>query len=143
MLAKATVIGNLGGDPETRYTKSGTMNVTFRIASSRRWTDQGGQQQEKTNWFRVTAWGKLVETLDRLTQDGHLAKGRQVFVSGRIDLSDPYTTQQGETRQSMEITADDVLLVGARPEGGSGGGQGQPRSREEAPVSDEVDDLPF
>ena len=125
-----------------RYTKGGTMNVTFRIASSRRYTDQSGQQQEKTNWFRVTAWGKLGETLDKMTQDGWLTKGRQVFVSGRIDLSDPYTTQQGETRQSMEITADDVVLVGNRPDG-SGGNQGQSRPREDAPVSDDVDDLPF
>lgn len=143
MFAKAQVIGNLGADPETRYTKGGTMNVTFRIASNRRWTDQSGQQQEKTNWFRVTAWGKLGETLDRMTQDGYLTKGRQVFVSGRIDLSDPYTTQQGETRQSMEITADDVVLVGGRADGASGGGSGQPRTREESPVSEEVDDLPF
>jgi single-strand DNA-binding protein len=143
MYAKATVIGNLGADPETRYTKSGTMNVNFRIATNRRWTDQSGQQQEKTNWFRVTAWGKLGETLDKMTQDGWLTKGRQVFVTGRIDLGDPYTTQQGETRQTMEITADDVVLVGNRPDGMGAGGQGQGRSREDTPTSDEVDDLPF
>ena len=143
MFAKAQVIGNLGADPETRYTKNGTMNVTFRIASNRRWTDQSGQQQEKTNRFRVTAWGKLGETLDKMTQDGYLTKGKQVFVSGRIDLSDPYTNQQGETRQSMEISADDVVLVGGRPEGGSGSGGGSYGRREEASVSEEVDDLPF
>jgi single-strand DNA-binding protein len=141
MLAKATIIGNLGADPETRYTKNGAMNVTFRVATNRKWTDQSGQQQEKTNWFRVTAWGKLAETLDRMTQDGWLAKGRQVYVSGRLDQSDPFTTQQGETRQSLEITADEVQLVGGRPEGGGQGGPSRPR--EDGQGTDEVDELPF
>jgi single-strand DNA-binding protein len=141
MYAKVQVIGNLGRDPETRYTKGGTMNVSFSVASSRRYTDQSGQQQEKTNWFRVTAWGKLAETLDKLTQDGYLAKGRQVFVTGRLDLNE-FTNQAGETKQSLEVNADEVLLVGGRGEGG-GGGQGQYRPREDAPESGEVDDLPF
>ena len=141
MYAKVQVIGNLGRDPETRYTKGGTMNVSFSVASSRRYTDQSGQQQEKTNWFRVTAWGKLAETLDKLTQDGYLAKGRQVFVTGRLDLNE-FTNQAGETKQSLEVNADEVLLVGGRGEGG-GGGQGHYRPSGEAPGSEEVDDLPF
>ncbi len=140
MYAKVQVIGNLGRDPETRYTKGGTMNVSFSVASSRRYTDQSGQQQEKTNWFRVTAWGKLAETLDRLTQDGHLAKGRQVFVTGRLDLNE-FTNQAGETKQSLEVNADEVLLVGGRGDGG--GGQGQPRAREDVPIADDVADLTF
>ena len=61
-IAKITLVGNLGRDPETRYTPNGTMNVTFTMAVSRRFTDQSGQQQERTNWYRVTAWGKLAET---------------------------------------------------------------------------------
>ena len=140
MYAKAQVIGNLGRDPETRYTKNGTMNVSFSIASSRRFTDQSGTPQERTTWFRVTAWGKLAETLDRLTADGYLAKGRQVFVSGRLESSE-YTSQSGEQRTSLDITADDVLLVGSRGEGGEQGGGG--RQSQPAAVAEDVDDLPF
>jgi single-strand DNA-binding protein len=140
MYAKAQVIGNLGRDPETRYTKSGTMNVSFTIATNRRFTDQSGTPQERTTWFRVTAWGKLAETLDRLTADGHLAKGRQVFVSGRLESSE-YTSQSGEQRTSLDITADDVLLVGSRGEAGEQGGGG--RQSQPAAVAEDVDDLPF
>lgn len=148
MYAKAQVIGNLGRDPETRYTKNGTMNVSFSIASTRRYTDQSGQQQEKTTWFRVTAWNKLAETLDRLTQDGFLAKGRQVFVTGRIEMSE-YTGQDGQQRASLEISADDVVLVGGRGQGGGTGefaGAGSGYSREAsgpANVAEDIDELPF
>jgi single-strand DNA-binding protein len=142
MYAKATVLGNLGRDPETRYTKSGTMNVSFSVASSRRFTDSSGTPQERTTWFRVTAWGKLAETLDKLAQDGHLAKGRQVLVSGRIESSE-YTSQQGEQRTSLDITADDVVLAGNRPDGAGQGGYGGGRSAEPAAMAEEVEDLPF
>ena len=73
-IAKITLVGNLGRDPETRYTPNGKMNVTFTMAVSRRFNDQSGQQQERTNWYRVTAWGGLAETLDRMAQNGYLAK---------------------------------------------------------------------
>src|SRR5918997_1464928 len=82
-IAKITLVGNLGRDPETRYTPNGKMNVTFTMAVSRRFNDQSGQQQERTNWYRVTAWGGLAETLDRMAQNGYLAKGKQVYVDGR------------------------------------------------------------
>lgn len=142
MYAKVTVLGNLGRDPETRYTKSGTMNVSFTIAVNRRFTDSSGTQQERTTWFRVTAWGKLAETLDRLAQDGHLAKGRQVLVSGRIESSE-YTNQQGEQRTSLEVTADDVVLAGNRPDGAGQGSYGGGRAAEPAAMAEEVEDLPF
>jgi len=140
MYAKATVLGNLGRDPETRYTQGGRMNVSFSIASTRRYNDAGGTQQEKTTWFRVTAWGKLAETMDKLAQDGYLAKGRSVLVSGRIDSSE-YTGQDGQQRFSLDITADDIVLAGGRTDGGgqnSGARSGQP-----APVAEDIDDLPF
>ena len=81
-IAKITLVGNLGRDPETRYTPNGKMNVTFTMAVSRRFNDQSGQQQERTNWYRVTAWGGLAETLDRMAQNGYLAKG-QAGLRGR------------------------------------------------------------
>lgn len=142
MYAKAQVIGNLGRDAETRYTKSGTMNVSFSVAASRRFTDASGTLQERTTWFRVTAWGKLAETLDRLAQDGALTKGQRVFVSGRLESSE-FTNQQGETKTSLEITADDVLLMGSRGDNAGQGSYGGSRASQPASVAEDVDDLPF
>ena len=116
------------------------MNVSFSVASSRRYTDQSGSLQEKTTWFNVTAWGKLAETLDKLAQDGYLSKGRNVLVSGRIE-SREYTAQSGEQRFSLDVTADEVVLAGNRADGGGGGG-GQ-RSAPSGEPAEELDDLPF
>ncbi|MGH2616249.1 MAG: single-stranded DNA-binding protein [Thermomicrobiales bacterium] len=152
--AKVTVVGNLGGDPETRYTPSGTMNVRFSVATNRRFTDQSGQQQERTSWFRVTAWGKLAETLDRLAQSGALSKGKQVFVEGRLDANE-WRDQEGQNRTSLDVFANEVLLLGSRAdsEGGFGGGYGaaaagaagarsQGRMDQEAP-SESIENVPW
>src|SRR5215210_2779361 len=112
-ISKVILIGNLGRDPETRYTPNGTMNVSFTMAVSRRWNDQSGQQQERTTWFRVTAWSKLAETVDMMTQRGWIGKGRQVFVTGTIETTE-YQDQQGQTRMSLDVRADEVLLTGNR-----------------------------
>ncbi len=122
-IAKAIVVGNLGGDPETRYTPSGAMNVRFSVASTRKFRDSSGQDQEKTTWFRVTAWGRLAETIDGLVQRGYVAKGRQIYVEGRIELSE-WTGNDGEKRSSLEVNATEFQLVGNRPDsqGDSGGG---------------------
>lgn len=120
MPATITIVGNLGRDPETRYTPNGKMNVALNVAVSHRFRDASGQQQERTNWFRVTAWGQLAETLDRLAQQGYLAKGRQVFVSGRFEARD-YTGNDGQQRTSLDISANEVFLVGNRGDGDSGG----------------------
>jgi single-strand DNA-binding protein len=99
------------------------MNVTFTMAVSRRFNDQSGQQQERTNWYRVTAWGGLAESLDRLAQSGYLAKGKQVYVDGRLEARE-YQDQQGQTRTSLDVTANELQLLGSRVdgEGGFGGG---------------------
>jgi single-strand DNA-binding protein len=152
-VAKITLIGNLGRDPETRYTPNGTMNVQFTMAINRRWTDQGGQQQERTTWFRVTAWARLAETLDQLTQNGFLAKGKQVFVLGNLEARE-YQDNNGQTRTSLDVRADEVQLLGTRPEGegggsggfgGSGGGGGR-GSRSEGDTENfggDIDEVPF
>jgi single-strand DNA-binding protein len=111
--ARVTIIGNLGRDPETRYTPNGRMNVGFSVAVNRRHTDAGGNVTASTAWYRVTAWGRLAETLDRLTQQGALIKGRHVFVSGRLDARE-YQDQQGQLRTSLDVDADDVQLLGER-----------------------------
>ena len=120
-IAKITLVGNLGRDPETRYTPNGKMNVQFTMAVSRRFNDQSGQQQERTNWYRVTAWGGLAESLDRLAQNGYLAKGKQVYVDGRLEPRE-YQDQQGQTRTSLDVTANELQLLGARADGEGGGG---------------------
>ncbi len=151
--SKVIVVGNLGRDPETRYTPSGTMNVNFSIAASRRFRDSSGQDQERTTWFRVTAWGRLAETLDGLTQRGFLAKGKQVLVEGRIELNE-WTDQQNERRASLEVTASDFQLLGTRADsesgGGdsyaereSGGGGSNRRQNDEGEGGESLDDVPF
>jgi len=120
-ISKIILIGNLGRDPETRYTPNGTMNVQFTMAVTRRYRDQGGQQQENTNWFRITAWGKLAETLDGMTQNGYLVKGKQVYVEGRLDPRE-YQDQSGQTKISLDVNANELQLLGSRADSEMGGG---------------------
>lgn len=107
-IAKITAVGNLGGDPETRYTPSGKQNLTFSMAVSRRKPDGS----ENTTWLRVTAWGKLAEVLGNLTQQGALVKGAQVFVAGTFEARE--YESNGVTRMSLDVNADEVQLVGSR-----------------------------
>src|SRR5437867_11611671 len=120
-VSKVILVGNLGRDPETRYTPNGTMNVRFTMAVTRKWNDQNNQLQERTTWFRVTGWARLAETLDSLTQKGYLTKGKQVFVSGSLEAQE-YQDQQGQTRTSLEVRADEVQLLGSRGDGEAGTG---------------------
>ncbi|HKG25965.1 MAG TPA: single-stranded DNA-binding protein, partial [Thermomicrobiales bacterium] len=131
---------------------NGIMNVQFTMAVSRRWTDQGGQQQERTSWFRVTAWRRLAETLDSLTQNGFLAKGKQVYVMGTLEARE-YQDQQGQTRTSLDVNADEVLLLGSRADGegggtggssgASGGGRGGRSGEDTENFGGDIDDVPF
>ena len=152
-ISKVILIGNLGRDPETRFTPNGTMNVQFTMAVSRSFRDQGGQQQERTNWFRVTAWGKLAEVMDSLTQSGALTKGKQVYVEGRLEARE-YQDQQGQTRTSLDVNATEMQLLGTRGDaggdagqfGGGAGGRGQgggQRGAEPADDPSSFDDVPF
>lgn len=149
-IAKITLVGNLGRDPETRYTPNGAMNVTFTMAVTRRFNDQSGQQQERTNWYRVTAWGKLAETLDRMAQSGYLVKGKQVYVDGRLEARE-YQDQQGQTRTSLDVTANELQLLGSRGDtdggygnyGASGGRQGAQMQEESPAGSGNMEDVPW
>jgi single-strand DNA-binding protein len=119
-LAKVTIIGNLGRDPETRYTPSGALNVQFSVAASRRWRDSQGQDQENTTWFRITAWGRLAETMVTLSERGALTKGKQVYVEGRIEARE-YTGSDGQVRTSLDVNASEIQLLGSRQDNQSGG----------------------
>jgi single-strand DNA-binding protein len=125
------------------------MNVSFSVATNRRWTDSNGQQQENTTWFRVTAWGNLADSVNKLAEQGYLNKGKSVFVSGRLE-SREWTDRNGVNRTSLEVTANEIRLVGGRGEEGEGGFGGEPRggsgrTEEDAEPFDEnsMDDVPF
>jgi single-strand DNA-binding protein len=120
MPANITIVGNLGRDPETRYTPNGNMNVQFTVAVNQRGRDASGQQQDRTNWYRVTAWERLAEQLDRMAQQGWLVKGRQVFVAGRFEARE-YTGNDGQLRTSLDVTASEVSFVGGNRQDGEGG----------------------
>ena len=143
---KIIVIGNLGRDPEMRYLPSGQSVTNFSVASSRRYTTSGGEQREETEWFNVSAFGRLAETCNQ-----YLTRGQQVYVEGRL-RSRTYQDRNGETRVSLDINLTEMQMLGRRGEssdqGGayeSGGGYGD---RPGGGVNDDygnddVDDLPF
>ncbi len=103
---RVILIGNLGADPEMRYTASGTAVAKFRLATSETFVDRQGNRQERTEWHRVTAWGKLAEICGQ-----YLSKGRLVYIEGRI-RSDSWE-QEGVKRYSYEIVADGMRMLGA------------------------------
>ena len=106
MFEQTIIIGNLGNDPELRYTSSGVPVATFSVAVNRKWTNADGTPGEETKWFRVTAWRKLAETVNQ-----YLSKGRQVMVVGRV-VASAFSGQDGAPRASLELTADTVRFLG-------------------------------
>ena len=144
MYQQLTLVGNLGGDPEMRYTSSGVPVANFSLAVSRSWVGQDGQRQEKTTWFRVTAWRKLAETVAQ-----YLSKGRQVLVIGEIEEARTYTDRDGNARAALEVTATVVRFIGQRggDDGGdheSGGGySGSTATATSSTSRVEDDDIPF
>ncbi len=108
---KTIVVGNVGRDPEMRYTPSGVPVTSFTVAANRRWTSQSGEQQEKTTWFRVTCWRKLAETAAQ-----YLQKGKLILVEGDIEAQ-AYTDREGKARATLELTATNLQFLGARGEG--------------------------
>ncbi len=119
-LNKVMLLGRLGRDPEVRYTSSGKAVATFTLATSYRWRNQDGNDQESTEWHRVVAWGRLGEICGE-----YLSKGKQVYLEGRIQ-SREWEDQDGNKRTTVEIVATDMIMLG------TGSGQGQRRSPEES-----------
>lgn len=116
---KVILIGNLGADPETRYTASGSAITTIRLATSESWKDkQTGEAQERTEWHRVKFFGRLAEISGE-----YLKKGRQVYVEGAI-RSDKYTDKEGIERWSTDIIANEMQMLGGPGEGGARGAAG-------------------
>ena len=135
---KAILVGNLGADPETRYSASGGAITNFNVATSDSWTDrQTNERRERTEWHRVVMFGRLAEIAEQ-----YLRKGRQVYIEGRIQTR-KWQGQDGQDRYTTEIVANDLQMLGGRgdsedwsrpagppqtppPGGGAPGGRGAP-----------------
>jgi len=107
MYQKLIIVGRLGGKPILRYTENGTAVTDFSVATDQRWTDSNGQQQERTVWFRVTAWRRMAEVCAE-----YLDKGRQVLIEGMLQEPEPYKGRDGEWRASLDVTAREVKFLG-------------------------------
>jgi single-strand DNA-binding protein len=117
---KVILVGNLAADPEIRYTGTGTAVAHFRIATNESWSGKDGNKEERTEWHRVVAWGKLGEICGE-----YLSKGRQVFIEGKL-RTNAWETKEGEKRYSTEIHATDVVFLGGKGSD-AGTGQGRPK----------------
>lgn len=104
---KVLLIGRLGQDPEVRYTPGGNAVANFSLATSESWTDKGGQKQERTEWHRIVAWGKLGELCGQ-----YLSKGRQAYIEGKLQTRD-WTDKEGHKRYTTEIIAQNVQFLGS------------------------------
>ncbi len=141
---KVILIGNLGADPEVRFTPGGQAVANFRVATSESWNDKNGQKQEKTEWHRIVAWGKLAELCGE-----YLKKGRQAYIEGRLQTRE-WTDKEGKKNWSTEIVANQVTFLGQKGDGaGSGAGRGRddygpPMGEDPGPMPPAgADDIPF
>lgn len=138
---KVILIGNLGKDPEVRFTQGGQCVANFSIATSDNWKDKSGQKQERTEWHRIVAWGKLGELVKE-----YLRKGRPVYIEGRLQTRS-WQDQQGNTRYTTEIVATALQFLGQRDSAGGGDFASPPAFGDEnAPeefASSIDDDVPF
>ena len=105
---KIILVGNLGRDPELRYTPQGTPVCSFTVATNEKRKDRAGEMQDVTTWFRVTLWGREAETASQ-----YLTKGRPIYIEGRLRLEE-YTDKDGNKRQSLEVNASDIHFIGGR-----------------------------
>ncbi len=126
-LNKVMIIGNLGGDPEMRYTPSGRPVTSFSMASNRSWVTAEGERREFTEWFNVVAWGALAETCSQ-----YLRKGSKVYIEGRLQTRS-WEDQEGQRRSRTEVVAREMIMLDRR------------RTEEEVgPEGDvDLDEIPF
>lgn len=137
---KVIIVGRLGTDPEVKTITGGNTVARLSIATSENWTDKGGQKQERTEWHRVVVWGKLAELCGR-----YLAKGRQVYVEGRLQTRN-WEDQQGQKRYTTEVVASTVQFLGAGAAAGTGAGAGTSQEAQDfgpEPSFDASEEIPF
>ncbi len=144
---RVILIGKLGADPEVRYTSGGSAVATFSIATNERWNDKNtGERQERTEWHRIVAWGRLGEICGE-----YLSKGKQVYIEGRLQTRS-WDDRDGNKRYMTEVVAANMVMLGS-PSGGSGrpmddfSEDDAPRSRKSPPSGPKTppddDDIPF
>jgi single-strand DNA-binding protein len=132
MVAKLTLVGNLGVEPEVRYSADGKPVVSFRMASNFRKRDAESREWvDATNWYRVTTFGRLAERLSEQAGAGRLAKGTRLVVFGRLEAS-AYMDRNNQPQPSLDLVADDVLFGDNRPRGEN---EGAPADHEGTPSS--------
>jgi single-strand DNA-binding protein len=136
---KVILVGFLGRDPEVRYTKSSQAVASFSIATTEKWTGKDGNKEEKTEWHKITAWGKLGEICGE-----YLTKGKQVYIEGRLETKE-WEDKEGIKRQTTEIVANNMTMLG------QSGGSHEPSNSSSLPPKSpssgsddfEDDDIPF
>ena len=130
---KVILVGNLGNDPEVRYSQSGSAITTISVATSESWKDKNGEQQERTEWHRVKFFGRLAEIAGE-----YLKKGRQVYIEGSL-RTEKYTDKSGVEKYATDIIANEMQMLGGTGEGGGGqrggGGGGERSERPARPAS--------
>jgi single-strand DNA-binding protein len=124
---KVILIGNLGRDPEVRYTPGGQAVANFTVATNENWTDKQGQKQERTEWHKIVVWGKLAELCGE-----YLSKGRQAYIEGRLQTRE-WTNKEGAKQYTTEVVANQVVFLSG---GERGQGRGASRQGGGAPADD-------
>ncbi|MDX1645335.1 MAG: single-stranded DNA-binding protein [Thermoanaerobaculia bacterium] len=137
MVNKVILIGNLGRDPEVRSTPSGQSVANFTLATSRRWRDRDGNQQEQTEWHRIVCWGRQAEIAGQ-----YLTKGRQIYVEGRLQTRSWDDKQTGEKKYMTEVICDNFQMLGRRDDYDSSSTYDQ-TAGDSAPSEPVDDDIPF
>ena len=142
-LNKVMLIGNVGNDPDVRTTSSGTPIANMSLATTRKWQDGSGEQKEKTEWHRLTVWGKLVDVVER-----YVKKGDRLYVEGRIEYSE--SESDGQKKYWTNVNVFEMVMLGSTgAEGQGGGGRGggfqgdSSPAADPPPISETDDDLPF
>lgn len=142
---KVILVGHLGRDPEVKYAANGNAIASISVATSERWKDKQGQQQERTEWHRVKAFGRLAEIMGE-----YLTKGAQVYIEGSI-RTDKYTGQDGAEKYATYIVASEMQMLGGKRDDQQQGGRQEQRqrtnererARSAPPAGDFDDDIPF
>ncbi len=132
---KVILLGRLGADPEVRYTAGGTAVAKFNLATSETWKDKDGSKQEKTEWHRVVAFGKLGETCGE-----YLSKGKQVYVEGKLQTRS-WEDKEGNKKYTTEVNVSNMVMLGSGS--GEGGGKEVAVSVEPQSFGSSEDDIPF
>lgn len=131
---KVILVGNLGKDPEMRYMPSGDAIANMTIATTESWKDKSGEKQEKTEWHRISMFGRLAEVAGE-----YLKKGSSVYIEGKLQTR-KWQNKEGVDQYTTEIIASDMKMLGGRPEGKP---EAKPKPEERQPGADFEDDIPF